>query len=119
MAKITAGDIDFTTTDPVVFFTGEAVPDDVPQRDLNAADLAYIHRVRALIASEGAPVKAARPMDVAAVANDLLEHAGFSARAVPEPKAKVRKKGAAKASALASAPVEQPTEAPASPAEEK
>ncbi|MBV9487174.1 MAG: hypothetical protein JO246_14080 [Frankiaceae bacterium] len=129
MAKIAAADIDVSTDEPVLHYTGETAPADVPHRDLNAADLLRIHHVRALQASSGEPVAASRPMDAAAVANDLLDWPGFSARAVSDKpaKASARKAPKKQATAPAAAPAvaepadpvsTEPIEAPASPAQE-
>lgn len=104
MPKIAAADVDLASEEPVIHFVGEPAPGDVPQRDLNAADLAYIHRVRALQKSGGEPVDPARPMDMAAVANDLLATGAFSARAKAAPKPKAAK------------PARKPKPAPAAPA---
>lgn len=55
---------------------------DAPARDLTAADLAYIHRVGALRASGGDPVKPATAADIATLA-ERLEATGSFARNDP------------------------------------
>jgi hypothetical protein len=112
MPKIAAADIDLTSHDPVVHFTGEPAPGDVAHRDLNAADLEYIARVRALQASGGEPVGQPTRGEIAGIANDLIAFGGFAAKAAPEPKPKAAKKG----KAAPDAPTDEPA-APDAPAE--
>lgn len=96
MSKNTAPDVDLASDEPVLYHTGEPAPGNVPARDLTAADLHYLHRVKALAASGGEPVRPATSAQLAALRDDLAEHPAF------------RK----------TKPDVAPTEEPAAPAEE-
>ncbi len=75
-----------TSAELSLVFAGGAVPDEVPARDLNAADLARIARIRALQASAGDPVTAAGDDELAAIAAELLASGAFTSGApAPEP----------------------------------
>ena len=90
---------DFSSDEPVVYFVGAAAGADVPGRHLNMADLARVHRIKALQASGGEPVAPATADELHVIAEQLVATGGFSR----------------------TAPAEEPptpTEAPAAPAEE-
>ncbi len=83
----TPASIDLARTEPVLFFTGGAVPDHVPARDLTAADLVRIHRIAALTASGGDAVDGPGPEELEALATELSDSGAFAreAAALDEP----------------------------------
>lgn len=115
-----AESVDYSSNEPVVFFVGAAAGADVPGRDLTKADLAYIHRVKALRESGGDPVDRPTADDLAALAKELVATGGFSRKApetVTEPAAGEDAAPTPSAAPAPDAGADAPTEAPAAPAE--
>lgn len=106
--------VDYSSDEPVVFFVGAAPGADVPGRDLSKADLAYIHRVRALQASGGDPVDPPTEDELKALGKELVATGGFSRKA-PEPAEAAPETVTPPVVADAAAPTDN--EAPAAPAE--
>lgn len=78
----------FASAEPVVFHQADMpLAADVPARHLNAADLEYVARVRALQASGGQPVPQATEDEIAALADELVASGAFSRTPPPEPPA--------------------------------
>jgi hypothetical protein len=62
---------------------GGTPPADVPLRDLDAADLCRVHRIRALRASGGEPVDAPTPVELEAIAAELAATGAWSREPTP------------------------------------
>ncbi|HEY8637451.1 MAG TPA: hypothetical protein VIL81_09335 [Candidatus Limnocylindrales bacterium] len=99
--------LDLTSPDPVLFFReGSTADPNIPARDLTAADLSYLHRVRALQKSGGEPVTAASPSEIEKLADELHDSGSYLYRAPADHEP--------------SSPASEPlTEAPATPADKE